>query len=132
MSVTDLIADQLTVIRNAIMVGKKTVIIKRSGILEGIVDIMKREGFIDDYQKIEDNQQGKLKIYLKYTDDGTPVMETLTRVSKPGRREHIPAKKVVPVRGGVGVAIYSTNKGLKTDKETREAGLGGELICRMW
>jgi small subunit ribosomal protein S8 len=74
MSVTDLIADQLTVIRNAIRAGKKDVIIKRSGTLEGIIGIVKREGFIDNYKVIEDNKQGKIKVYLKYLDDGTPIM----------------------------------------------------------
>ncbi len=122
MSVTDLIADQLTVIRNAIMAEKKTVIIKRSGILEGIVDIIKREGFVDNYQVIEDKMQGKIKIYLKYLEDGTPVMEGLKRVSRPGLRKHVASKEIKSVMGGVGVSILSTNKGLLTDKEAKEQG----------
>jgi small subunit ribosomal protein S8 len=132
MSVTDLIADQLTVIRNAIMAEKKTVIIKRSGIIEGIVDIIKREGFVDNYQLIEDEQQGKIKIYLKYLEDGRPVMEGLKRVSTPGLRKHVASKKIRSVMGGVGVSIISTSKGLMTDKQAKEQGLGGELICEIW
>lgn len=132
MSVTDLIADQLTVIRNAIMAEKKTVIIKRSGILEGIVDIIKREGFVDNYQVIEDKMQGKIKIYLKYLEDGTPVMEGLKRVSRPGLRKHVASKEIKSVMGGVGVSILSTNKGLLTDKEAKEQGIGGEMICEIW
>ncbi|MBU0682928.1 MAG: 30S ribosomal protein S8 [Candidatus Omnitrophota bacterium] len=132
MSVTDLIADQLTVIRNAIRIGKKTVIIKKSGIIEGIVDIIKREGFIDNYKVIDDNKQGQIKIYLKYLDDGTPVMEELKRVSKCGRREYTGAKKVKSVMGGVGIAILSTSKGLLTDKEAKDLQIGGELVCQIW
>lgn len=132
MSVTDLVADQLTVIRNAIRVEKKDVIIKRSSLIESLVDIAKKEGFIDNYQVIEDKQQGKIKVYLKYQDDGKPVLENLKKVSKPGRRVYIGADDVKSVLGGVGVAIYSTNKGVLTDKEARESNVGGELICEIW
>jgi small subunit ribosomal protein S8 len=132
MSVTDLIADQLTVIRNAVRAGKKTVIIKRSGMLEKIMEIIKKEGFIENYKAMEDNKQGQIKIYLKYLDGGEPVMENLKRISKPGLRQYVPAKKVKSVRGGVGVAIFSTSKGLLTDKEAREQDIGGELICEIW
>lgn len=132
MGVSDLIADQLTVIRNAIMAEKKTVIIKRSKLLEGLLEIIKREGFIENYKTIEDNKQGKIKVYLKNDSDGIPVMSTLKRVSKPGRREFIPAKKVKSVLAGVGIAILSTSKGLLTDKEASEQGVGGEVICHIW
>ena len=132
MSVTDLIADQLTVVRNAVRVGKKTVIVKRSGTLEGVMEIIKKEGFIENYKVMEDNKQGQIKIYLKYLDDGKPVMENLKRISKPGLRQYVPAKKVKSVMGGVGIAILSTSKGLLTDREAREQGVGGELICQVW
>ncbi len=132
MSVTDLIADQLTVIRNAIMVGKKTVMIKKSGTLERIMDIVKDEGFIDNYRVVEDNKQGQIKVYLNYLEDGKPVMEGLKRVSTPGLRQHIQSKKVKSVKGGVGIAILSTSKGVMTDKEAREQGVGGEVICEIW
>jgi len=132
MSVTDLIADQLTVIRNAIMAGKKTVVIKRSGTLEGIVGIMKREGFIEDYQRIEDNKQDKIKIYLKWTDEGLSVIEDLKKISTPGRRRYISAQDAKQVMGGVGVSILSTSKGLLTDTEAREQNAGGEVICEIW
>ena len=132
MSVTDLIADQLTVIRNAIRVSKKTVIIKRSSVLESIISIAKREGFIEDYKVIEDNKQGLIKVYLKYLDDGTSVIEDLKRISTPGLKQYVPAKKIRSVMGGVGMAIYSTSKGMLTDKEAIEQGVGGELICQIW
>jgi small subunit ribosomal protein S8 len=132
MSVTDLIADQLTVIRNALMAGKKTVIIKRSGLLESIIEIVKKEGFIENFKVIEDNKQGMIKVYLKYLDDGTPVIENLKRISKPGRRQYVSADDIKGVMGGVGIAIYSTNKGLLTDKDAKDQGIGGELICEIW
>ncbi len=132
MSVTDLIADQLTVIRNAIRVSKKTVIIKRSGVLEEILRIIKREGFIENYIGIEDNKQGQIKVYLKYLDDGTPVMENLKRISTPGRRKYVPGKEVKSVMGGVGLSVISTSKGVLTDEEAREQGVGGELLCQVW
>jgi small subunit ribosomal protein S8 len=132
MSVTDLIADQLTVIRNGIRAGKPTVIIRKSGVLEGILGIVKKEGFIENYQLMEDNKQGLIKVYLKYLDDGTPVMETLKRISTPGLRQYIPASKVKSVMGGVGISILSTSKGLLTDKEAKEQGVGGEVICQIW
>ena len=132
MSVSDLVADQLTVIRNAIRSGKKTVVIKRSGVLVGILDIAKREGFIENYKAMEDNKQGQIKVYLKYTEEGAPILEHIERVSTPGRRMYVPAGKVTKVRGGIGVAIYSTNKGLMTEKEAMSQKVGGELLCRIW
>ncbi len=132
MSVTDLVADQLTVMRNSIKIGRKTVIIKKSNMLIGILDIAKKEGFIESYQEIEDNKQGKIKVYLKYTEEGLPVISGLKKISKSGRREHVPVKKVHSVLGGVGVAIISTNKGLLTDTQAREQGIGGEIICQIW
>ncbi|MFH1665601.1 MAG: 30S ribosomal protein S8 [Candidatus Omnitrophota bacterium] len=132
MSVTDLIADQLTVIRNAIGVGKKTVIIRKSKALESIVKIAQETGFVENYRVIEDNKQGQIKVYLKYTEDGLPVLEGIKRVSKPGRREYTPLKKVKSVMGGAGISILSTSKGLMTDKDARDKGIGGETICQLW
>ena len=132
MSVTDLIADQLTVIRNGLMAGKKSVIIKRSTLLEGLMKIIKEEGFIENYKVIEDNKQGLIKVYLKYLEDGASVIENLERVSTPGLRRYIPSEKIKSVLGGSGIAILSTSKGLLTDKDAKEQGVGGELICRVW
>lgn len=132
MSVADFIADQLTVIRNAIMSGKKTVIIKKSSMMEGIIRIIKDEGFIQDYQVIEDNKQGKMKIYLKLDESGTPVMENLEKVSTPGRRVYLAAEEIPKVMGGVGIAIMSTDKGLLSDKDARDKKVGGEIICKVW
>jgi len=132
MSCSDFIADQLTIIRNGIMAKKKAVIIKRSGFMEGIVGIIKREGYIEDYKVIEDNKQGKIKVYLKWLSDETPVMEALKKVSTPGRRQYVSSGKVQNIMGGVGFSIISTSKGLLTDKEAQEQGVGGELVCSIW
>jgi small subunit ribosomal protein S8 len=132
MSVSDFIADQLTVIRNAIMAGKKTVTVKRSNLFVGVLSIAKREGFIDNFKEIENEKQGEIKVYLKYADGEVPVMRKLVRISKPGRREFLKAKSVKEVLAGVGVAVLSTNKGIMTDKEAKEQGIGGEVICHLW
>jgi len=132
MSVTDLIADQLTVIRNAVRVGKKSVIVKRSNIIEGILEIIKKEGFIDNYKEIVDTKHRQIKVYLKYLDDGTPVLEELKRISKCGLREYVPVKKIKSVMGGVGISIFSTSKGLLTGEEAKSQGVGGELVCQIW
>ena len=81
---------------------------------------------------IEDNKQGTIKVYLRYTEEGTSVIEDLQKVSTPGLRQYIPNKQLKSVMGGIGVAIYSTSKGLLTDKEVGEQGIGGELICKIW
>jgi small subunit ribosomal protein S8 len=132
MSVSDLIADQLTVVRNAIMAGKKTVTIKRSNLLVGVLEIAKREGFIENFKEIENNKQGEVKVYLKYDANEVPVMSKLVRVSKPGRREFVGAKNIKSVLAGVGISVLSTNKGIMTDKEAKEQGIGGEVICHLW
>ena len=132
MSVSDFIADQLTIIRNGIRVNKKSVIVRNSKMMEGILNIFKREEFIDNFKIIEDNKQGTIKVYLRYTEEGTSVIENLQKVSTPGLRQYIPTKQLKLVMGGIGVAIYSTSKGLLTDKEVKEQGIGGELICKIW
>lgn len=132
MSVSDFIADQLTVIRNSIMAGKKTVTIKRSNLLVGVLKIAKREGFIENFKEIENDKQGEVKVYLKYDQGEEPVMSKLVRISKPGRREFLKAKNVKSVLAGVGIAVLSTNKGIMTDKEAKEQGIGGEVICHLW
>jgi small subunit ribosomal protein S8 len=132
MSLTDLIGDQLTVIRNATMAGKKNVTVKKSGMFVGILEIIKKEGFIDDFKVIDDNQQGKVKVYLKQLKGGVKGIEGIKRISTPGRRQYIAADEVKKVMGGVGVAILSTNKGLLTDEEAKIQGVGGELICEIW
>ena len=134
MSMTDPIANFLTFIRNASKAKKKNLDCPSSKVKEQIAQILKKEGFIENYKKIEDNKQGMLRIYLKYGRDRqkTPVITGLKRISKPGLRIYQKADEIKPVLGGIGIAIISTSKGIKTDKECRDTGIGGEPLCRIW
>jgi small subunit ribosomal protein S8 len=127
---SDPIADMLTRIRNASRVGKETVNIKASKICSGIAKVLKEEGFISDYDKIDDaTGQGILRISLKYSLEGTPVISNIQRDSKPGKRVYSSVGKLPHILGGMGIAIVSTSKGMMTDKSCRNANLGGEIIC---
>lgn len=132
MTVSDLISDQLTVVRNAIMAKKKTVIIKRSGVLEGIMSIIQKEGFINNYAEIEDNKQNMIKVYLKYDEEERPVMQHLEKVSTPGLRRYTSCEDIKSVLGGVGIVILSTSKGLMTGREAKKQGIGGEIVCKVY
>jgi small subunit ribosomal protein S8 len=100
----------------------------RASIAEALV----REHYIKSYRRIEDSKQGILRVYLKYEDGTDPVITNLERVSRPGRRVYVGKADVPRVMGGLGVAILSTTKGILTDKEARSAGLGGEIVARVW
>lgn len=129
MSLSDPVADMLTRIRNASRVSKKEVMIKSSKVCIGIAEVLKSEGYIKDYAKIDDNKQGLLKVDLKYTVDGDPVITGITRTSKPGRRIYSPVADLPMVLGGMGISIVSTNKGVLSDKKCREQNVSGEIIC---
>lgn len=127
---SDPIADMLTRIRNASRAGKKTVNIKASKICLGIAGVLKEEGFIGDCDKIDDaTGQGILRISLKYSIEGIPVISDIQRKSRPGKRIYSPVDQLSHVLGGMGITIVSTSKGVMTDKSCRNANLGGELIC---
>jgi len=131
MSRTDLIADTFTMIRNAIMAKKETLDVPASNITRSIIDIMKRENYIENYKSIEDKKQGVLRIYLKYSANKSAIIN-IKRVSKPGLRVYVKHEKVPSVLRGRGFAIVSTSKGLLTDKEAKAQGLGGEIIGYVW
>jgi len=128
----DPIADALTRIRNAYKAKKDAVDIKASKLLEKVCDILKREGFIDNYKKIEDNSQGTIKVYLRYHKGGKPALSHIQRVSKPGRRRYSSRKDIPVVLQGFGIAVLSTSRGILTDREARELGVGGEIICEVY
>jgi len=132
MSVTDPIADMLTCIRNAIMAKKKEVTVPSSRIKVEIAKILKDEGFIRNFKVIDDNKQGLLQIWLKYTEDNKSVISGLERVSRPGCRIYCTKETLPVVMSGLGIAIISTSKGILTDKKCRELGVGGEIICKIW
>ncbi|MGQ9512282.1 30S ribosomal protein S8 [Thermodesulfitimonas sp.] len=132
MVMTDPIADFLTRIRNANMVYRSTVEIPASRVKIALASVLKDEGFIKDYEVIEDNKQGIIRIYLKYGANKERVISGLRRISKPGRRVYARKDQVPRVLGGFGIAILSTSKGIMTDKQARKLGLGGEVICYVW
>jgi len=132
MSVSDPIADMLTVIRNGCHAKLKRVEVPASRMKTEILKVLLRERFISNYKYIEDGKQGKLRIYLRYTDDERPVITGIKRVSTPGLRRYADARKIPRVQGGLGIAIISTSRGVITDKEARKLGVGGEVICKVW
>ena len=132
MSISDPIADMLTVIRNGCRAKKKKVEVPASRVKSEILRVLLEEKFISNYRYIEDRKQGVLRIYLKYTDDECSVISGLKRISTPGLRSYSGTKKVPRVQGGLGVAIMSTSQGLMTGKEARKQGIGGEVICHVW
>ncbi|AKM17506.1 30S ribosomal protein S8 [Geobacillus sp. FSL K6-0789] len=132
MVMTDPIADMLTRIRNANMVRHEKLEVPASKIKREIAEILKREGFIRDYEYIEDNKQGILRIFLKYGPNNERVITGLKRISKPGLRVYVKAHEVPRVLNGLGIAILSTSQGVLTDKEARQKGTGGEVIAYVW
>lgn len=129
MSLSDPIADMLTRIRNAGRVGKKEVKIRASKICEGISRVLKEEGYIDDYDRIDDNKQGLIRIKLKYDYLGVHVISEIKRVSKPGCRVYSPKSDLPDVLGGMGISIVSTSKGVISDNTCRKENVGGEVLC---
>lgn len=132
MSMTDPIADMLTRIRNANMVKLQKVDIPSSNIKVNIAQVLKQEGFIKNYKVTADNRQGILRVYLKFIDDKDPVINEITRVSKPGSRTFVKSEAIPVVKNGLGIAILSTSKGIMTDSTARNEGIGGELLCTVW
>lgn len=132
MVMTDPIADYLTRIRNANMAKHDSVEIPASNIKKSISEILKREGFIRDYEVVDDNKQGVIKLLLKYGPNGERVISGLKRISKPGLRNYVSAEDLPKVLNGLGIAIVSTSAGVITDKEARQKGVGGEVIAYVW
>ncbi len=131
MSFNDPIANMLTLVRNATRAKKETVDIPNSKILVVIADIMKQEGFIDNYRVIKDTKQGILRVYLRYSNNKS-VIVNLRRVSRPGLRIYRDSKNIPYVLRGKGVAILTTSHGLMTDKQARDQKIGGEVLCHIW
>jgi small subunit ribosomal protein S8 len=129
---SDPIADFLTRIRNAGMVYHDKVEIPGSNIKKALAELMKQEGFIKDYEVIEDNKQGVIRVYLKYGPNRERVITGLKRISRPGLRVYAKKDQIPKVLGGLGVAVISTSKGIMPDRQARKEGLGGEVICYIW
>ncbi|KPK44974.1 MAG: 30S ribosomal protein S8 [Phycisphaerae bacterium SG8_4] len=129
MSLSDPIADMLTRIRNAVRINKGQVNVKASNICEGIAAVLKQEGYIEDFDRIDDGRQGTLRITLKYDQNGRPIIDKIRRTSKPGCRVYSPVDKLPRVLAGMGIAIISTSKGVMSDRSCRQANVGGEILC---
>lgn len=132
MVMTDPIADMLTRIRNANSVFHDKVEIPASKIKKSVVQILKDEGFIKDFDTIEDGKQGMLRVSLKYGPNREKVITGIKRISKPGLRVYAKKEQLPRVLGGLGIAIVSTSKGIMSDKTARKEGLGGEVIAYVW
>jgi len=129
---TDPIADFLTAIRNANSARHPEVTIRASNLKLQIARILQEEGYIEGFEAIPDAKQGQIKVTLRYVDNRERVFQVLERVSKPGRRVYVGKGKIARVQGGLGVAILSTPRGVLTDRAARRAGVGGEILARIY
>jgi small subunit ribosomal protein S8 len=129
MSLSDPIADMLTRIRNGLRIKTRHVNIRGSKVCTAIASVLKSEGYIEDFDKVEEGVQGLLRVTLKYDRSGTSAIEEIKRVSKPGRRVYLPVEDLPVVMNGMGIAVVSTSKGMMSDKSCRQAKMGGEIIC---
>jgi small subunit ribosomal protein S8 len=132
MTMTDPVADFLTRVRNAVQVGKDRCDVPASKLKLHLSKIFQEEGFIRTFKVLEEGPQGTIRLYLRYTTEGEPAIRGLERISRPGLRVYRGVEELPSVRGGIGVAVISTSKGLMTDAKAREARLGGEVLCRIW
>ena len=132
MSVSDPVADMLTRVRNAQQAGHRRVDMPISKLKIEIARILTENKFVHDFKVLDDGHHGVLRLYLKYTDDDRPVIRSLERVSKPGRRRYVDADSVPQVRSGMGIAILSTSRGVMTDREARSERVGGEFVARVY
>jgi small subunit ribosomal protein S8 len=132
MTMTDPIADFLTRIRNGLSSRKAYVEMPSSNLKVEVAKLLKEEGYVLNFKVTEDSKQGILRVDLKYTNEGRPVIAGIERASRPGRRLYMGRDEIKPVLGGLGISILSTSRGVLTDKAARREGVGGELLCRVW
>lgn len=129
---TDPISDMLTRIRNAVHAGHSQVSVPASRLKTQIAEILKKEGFITDYQVVPTEPRPVLTLTLRYGREGDPAIHHIERVSKPGRRVYAGVEALRPVKRGLGTAIVSTSQGLLSDRECRMRRIGGEVLCIVW
>lgn len=131
MALTDPLGDMLARIRNGQQAGKSSIASPASKLRMNVLEVLKKEGYIRGYELVEDGNKRNLRIELKYFE-GEPVIKTIDRVSKPGRRVYSAIKDLGKVRGGLGISILSTPRGVMSDTEARTANVGGEVLCRVF
>lgn len=132
---TDTIADMLTRIRNAVAVEHSFVDIPHSRLKFGVAEVMKREGYIWDFEVVQAEEEQTapiLRLHLKYGPNGERVIQHVKRISTPGRRVYRRANLLKPVLNGLGINILSTNRGVMSDREARQNNIGGEVLCEIW
>ncbi len=129
---TDPIADMLTRIRNGVRVERPHVDMPLSKVKRGLAEVLKREGYVWDWEEISARPANQLRLHLKYGPNGERVIRRIRRVSKPGRRVYSGAAAMKPVLGGLGICIISTSRGVISDREARQRKLGGEVLCEVW
>ena len=129
---TDTIADMLTRIRNGVRVEKTHIDMPVSKVKRGLAEVLKREGYVWDWEEVDGEPVGMLRVHLKYGPNGERVIRRIQRVSKPGRRVYSGAAALKPVLGGLGISIISTSRGVISDREARQRKLGGEVLCEVW
>jgi len=132
MSMTDPIADLLTQIRNAFLAKHDRLDVPMSKLKRNVCDLLKQEGYLDDFEIVDGTPSSVLRIYLHYSRTGQPAIRRLRRVSRPGRRVYRGADDIKPVLNGLGTAIVSTSRGLVTDRQARSERIGGEVLCEVW
>ena len=132
MSLSDPIANMLTIIRNAARIQKESVDIPSSKLCLQILEVFKKESYIDNYRFIKDSHQGILRIYLKYDKSKKSAITNLKRISKPGLRVYAKKDKIPRVLNGLGIAAISTSKGILSNNEARQKKIGGEVLCYVW
>ena len=129
---TDPIADMLTRIRNAVRVERPHVDLPLSKVKRGLAEVLKREGYIWDWEEVPMEPAKQLRLILKYGPNGERVIRTIRRISKPGRRVYSGSTQLKPVLGGLGISVISTSRGVISDREARQRKLGGEVLCEIW
>ncbi len=129
---TDPIADMLTRIRNAVRIERPQVELPVSKVKRGLAEVLKREGYIWDWEEVESQPVNQLRIHLKYGPNGERLIRHIRRVSRPGRRVYSGADKLRPVLNGLGITVISTSRGVISDREARQRNLGGEVLCEIW
>ena len=128
----DPISDFLTRVRNAIQARHTSLRIPKSNMLARIAEILANEGYLDSFELIEMQPQGEILVHLKYMQDRTNAITTLTRISKPSRRQYVGAREIPKVKNGLGIAILSTSAGVMTGAQARAQKVGGEVLCAIW
>jgi small subunit ribosomal protein S8 len=132
MATSDPIADMLTRIRNAVHAGRKRLRVKRSKVCLGLARVLREEGYITEFDSIDDTNQGEIRIDLKFGERGETVIQDLKRVSRPGRRVYRGAQELPRALDGLGITVVSTSRGVLSDRQCREFNVGGEVLCMVW